>query len=310
MHRKLDTDFTENTDQKINHNKKRFSLTAWLGWTRTSYALMSTFLAVILLIMVVWWPLVVDYFSTADPRLPLWQQLDGLLLGIFAVMSLLIMAGADLKKDAWIVLVGLAGGLAIESWGTQTHIWTYFTLERPPLWIIPAWPIASLSIDRLVRILQKGLPKRVLDAPRLFNILYWLIFPVFYLLMLVFVWPTLDKSLTWLALLACALMILSPTDQRFAVLTFIAGSSLGYFLERWGTTRECWTYYTYQTPPLFAVLAHGLASVAFWRAGLIIKQIAGKVFRLQPARRPETSHTVGCSETSHPARCSEASQTV
>jgi hypothetical protein len=58
-----------------------------------------------------------------------------------------------------------------------------------------------------------------------------------------------------------------------ATLTFIAGAGLGYFLERWGTTRECWTYYTRQTPPLFAVMAHGMAAVAFWRAGLLVKHI-------------------------------------
>ena len=173
---------------------KKLSLPALLGWNRTSYALMSAFLAVILLVIVVWWPLVVDYFRTADPSIPLWKQLDGLLLGIFAVMSLLIMAGADFKKDAWIVLVGLGGGLAIESWGTQTHLWTYFTLERPPLWIIPAWPIASLSIDRLVRLLHKVLPPKVIQSARLFRILYWIVFPAFYVLMWAFAWPTLDKS--------------------------------------------------------------------------------------------------------------------
>jgi hypothetical protein len=58
------------------------------------------------------------------------------------------------------------------------------------------------------------------------------------------------------------------------VLVFIAGTALGYFLELWGTTRECWTYYTGQTPPLFAVLAHGMAAVAFWRAGLLTKYLA------------------------------------
>ena len=52
------------------------------------------------------------------------------------------------------------------------------------------------------------------------------------------------------------------------MLTFAAGAGLGYFLEVWGTTRECWTYYTRETPPLFAVLAHGMAA-AFWRAGLL-----------------------------------------
>jgi hypothetical protein len=95
--------------------------------------------------------------------------------------------------------------------------------------------------------------------------------------MLIFVAPTFDKSYTWLSLLLCGLLILTPTDHRIAVLTFIAGAGLGYYLELWGTTRECWTYYTYQTPPLFAVLAHGMAAVAFWRTGLVIKQMLGLV---------------------------------
>src|SRR5574341_1094779 len=119
---------------------------ARLGWTRSSYLLLSAFVATLFVIVVVWWPLVVDYFATADPARPLWVQLDWLLLGIFAAMSLLIMSVADLKADALIVAVGLAGGLVIESWGTQTNLWTYYTLERPPLWIVPALPIANLAI--------------------------------------------------------------------------------------------------------------------------------------------------------------------
>ena len=78
---------------------------------------------------------------------------------------------------------------------------------------------------------------------------------------------------TWMALALCALLTLTPTDHRMAVLTFAAGSGLGYFLELWGTTRQCWTYYTLQTPPLFAVLAHGMAAVAFWRAGLVAESL-------------------------------------
>jgi hypothetical protein len=60
-------------------------------------------------------------------------------------------------------------------------------------------------------------------------------------------------------------------------LTFLAGAGLGYFLEVWGTTRQCWTYYTFQTPPFFAVLAHGMAAVAFWRAGLMAKLVWEKL---------------------------------
>jgi hypothetical protein len=241
-------------------------ITTLLGWNRSSYFLMSAFAAVLFVIGVVWWPLVEANLGYIDWSRPLWIQLDWLLLGIFVGMSLLIMAGPDLKTDALIVLVGAAGGLVIESWGTQTLLWTYFTLERPPLWIIPAWPIASLSIDRLVRCLNRLVP-----PSSEFPFLYWLLFSTFYALMLFFVWPTADKSLTLMALALCALLILTPTDHRLAALTFIAGAGLGYFLERWGTTRECWTYYTRQTPPLFAVLAHGMAAVAFWRVSLLFK---------------------------------------
>ncbi len=249
-------------------------LTAALGWTRSSYFLMSAFLAAVLTIVIVWWPLVEESLAYVDWSRPLWVQFDWLLLGIFATMSLLIMIGADVKADAIVVLVGLAGGLVIESWGTQTELWTYFTRERPPLWIIPAWPIASLSIDRLVRLLQSFIPAL---RSRVFRVLYWLIFPLFYALLLAFVWPTLDKSFTLMALALCAFLIITPTDHRLALLTFVAGSGLGYFLERWGTTRQCWTYYTRQTPPVFAVFAHGLAAVAFWRAGLVVRQVADRV---------------------------------
>jgi hypothetical protein len=172
--------------------------------------------------------------------------------------------------------------LAIESWGTQTQLWTYFTLERPPLWIIPAWPIASLSIDRLTRLLNRLVPPGSFQFP----FIYWMLLAVFYALMLAFVWPTADKSLTLMALALCALLILSPIDHRLSVLTFAAGAGLGYFLERWGTTRECWTYYTRQTPPLFAVLAHGLAALAFWRAGLLVKRFQAQLFsRTRPLLR-------------------------
>jgi len=35
----------------------------------------------------------------------------------------------------------------------------YYTGEAPPLWILPAWPIANLAINRIVRFLRITLPK-------------------------------------------------------------------------------------------------------------------------------------------------------
>jgi hypothetical protein len=262
-----------------------------LGWTRDSYYLLSGFILLCALIVYAWWPLAVDLLAYIDWNGPWWLYFDWLLVGIWLAMSLLIMAGADLKVDSWIILVGFAGGLVIESWGTQTEIWWYYTAERPPLWIIPAWPIASLSIDRLVRLLgvrfpefpfsSQDSPKRRFGVYRIpswfFKGAYWLIFPFFLALMLSYVWPTLDKSFTILALILVTLLILSPINHRISILTFIAGSSLGYFLELWGTTRECWTYFTMEKPPLFAVLAHGMSAVAFWRTVLILQTLRDRL---------------------------------
>lgn len=241
-----------------------------LGWTRHSYYLFSAFILICGLIVYVWWPLVEEYLSYIDGRFPWYYYVDWLLLGIFLFMSFTIMTRANLKVDGLIVFVGLLGGLVIESWGTQTNLWHYYTAERPPLWILPAWPIASLSIDRITRALNHVLPK---GHNAVFQWLYGLTFGGFYLLMIWFVAPTFDKPYTIGALIICFLMILTPPDRRMAFLVFAAGAGLGYFLELWGTTRACWIYYTGETPPHFAVLAHGMAAIAFWRTGLIVQRL-------------------------------------
>lgn len=260
-------------------------------WTRDSSILLGGFLLTIFLIVYIWWPLAEEYLAYVDWNGPWWHYMDWLLLGIFAFMSVTIIARANLKTDLLIIFVGICGGLAIESWGTQTNLWHYYTAERPPLWIIPAWPIASLSIDRITRFINwmigmvEGRFKQTVPH-FLLSTFYWLTFASFLSLMLIFVAPTFDKSFTWLSLILCMLLVLTPTDHRLALLTFLAGSGLGYFLELWGTTRECWTYYTLQTPPLFAVLAHGMAAVAFWRAGLMLKMLWGRLGFSKPPQAP------------------------
>ncbi len=281
---------------------------ALFGWSRSSSVLLGGFFLIVFLIIYIWWPLAEEVLAYIDWGGPWWNYMDWLLLGVFIFMTLTIMAHADLRRDALIVFVGTLGGLVIELWGTQTNLWHYYTAERPPLWIIPAWPIATLSIDRITRTLNWGIrrfttkDRRASPAskvflsgsfvPFVFKVLYWIIFLGFYALMLYFVAPTFGKSFTVMALLLVALLILTPTDHRYAVLVFIAGAGLGYFLERWGTTRQCWTYYTNETPPFFAVLAHGMAAVSFWRAGLVVKLVWGKMAapvlkKLKSALHPE-----------------------
>ncbi len=167
-----------------------------IRWTKSSTILLSGFFLVIFLIIYIWWPLAEQVLSYIDWNGPWWLYMDWLLIGIFLFMSLTIVARADLRTDGLIVLVGTVGGLVIEAWGTQTNIWHYYTAERPPLWIIPAWPIASLSIDRITRTLSFFLPKN----NKIYKTLYWFTFIPFYVLMLFFVSPTFDKSYTILAL--------------------------------------------------------------------------------------------------------------
>jgi len=277
-------------EDSVRHSLLFRRLLALFGWTRSSSVLLGGFFLICGLIVYVWWPLAQEALAYVNLSGPWWLYMDWLLLGIFTLMSLTIIARADLGRDVLIVFVGMCGGLVIESWGTQTNLWHYFTTERPPLWIIPAWPIASLSIDRITRMLDWGVKRlNTKDTKELkgktfetfmsivFKYLYWIIFIGFYGLMLYFVTPSFGKSYTVMALLLVALLTLTPTDHRYAVLTFLAGTGLGYFLELWGTTRQCWTYYTFQTPPFFAVLAHGMAAVAFWRAGLMVKIFLGRM---------------------------------
>ena len=245
---------------------------ALLGWNRSSYTLMSLFVLTLFLLGYVWWPLAEEYLALVPWEGEWWRYFDWLLVNIFLFMSFMIMARADIRQDARMIAVGLVGGLVIESWGTQTEIWTYYTNERPPLWIIPAWPIAGLTIDRIVRLFRRltrgdlRIAGRTVALPE--NAWAWLYWPVmlgYFTILIGYVWPTFDKSFTWIAVGLVIFFILTPTDYRVATLTFLAGSALGYYLELWGTTREAWTYYTLAKPPLFAVLSHGMAAIAFWR---------------------------------------------
>ena len=69
----------------------------------------------IFLIVYIWWPLAEEYLKYVDWHGEWWRYMDWLLLGIFAFMSITIIARANLKTDLLIVFVGVCGGLAIES---------------------------------------------------------------------------------------------------------------------------------------------------------------------------------------------------
>lgn len=203
----------------------------------------------------------VNWFHLLD----LSRGMDWLLAGIWLFMSALLCWDIRPQRDVPLVFVAFFGGLVIEAWGTQTNLWHYFTAERPPVWILPAWPVAALTIDRIYRVLDTVAP-RIRLGP-----FYTLGLPLFVLAMTRFLWPTIDLSWSRVVVLLMVLVLLTPGDRREEVLLFLAGALLGVFLEYWGTSRRCWTYYTAQIPPVEAIFAHGFASLAFLRGTRLVR---------------------------------------
>jgi len=208
--------------------------------------------------------------------------MDWLLAGIWVVLSGLVIWGLQPRRDLLLLFVGLCGGAVIEWWGTNTELWRYFTDERPPVWILPAWPIAALSVDRLGRMVDRALPWIRRSAAA-----YWVVTPAFVAVMTRFLWPSIHEFASQVVVaLMLGVTLLGARPGRDLVL-FVAGAGAGIFLEYWGTTRQCWTYYTGESPPYEAVLAHGFASIAFARAVQIAEAILKRLRRGQPI--PETS---------------------
>ncbi len=216
------------------------------GYNRRSLGALAVL--IVLYALVTWvWQDVFD-FSTSD-----W-----FFASIWIAMSAILCFRVDATRDVPRALVGLFGGLAIEAWGTATELWKYETHERPPFWIVPAWPVATLAIDRLGQIALLALPRRAerITVPVLLCFSGWMTW---------FARATLSSPMTWLV---CAVMIAvgaTSTKRRHDLALFAGGTVLGVFLEYWGTSRGCWTYWTQETPPIIAAFAHGFASVAFQR---------------------------------------------
>jgi hypothetical protein len=195
-------------------------------------------------------------------------RIDWLLLGVWAFMALTICWDVQPRRDLKLIAVGLAGGTVIEWWGTHSELWRYYTHERPPLWILPSWPIAAVSVSRIVTLYDRVVPRLRLLGPA-----YWLVMPAFVILMTRFSWPSAtDPASCAVIAIMVAVTLIRPVPDRDLVI-FVAGISLGVFLEYWGTSRRCWIYYTQEVPPPEAVLAHGFVAVAFVRGAQLLDAV-------------------------------------
>lgn len=203
-----------------------------------------------------------EYVSFADT--------DALLVVCWVMMALLMAHRVDPARDVKLALVAFAGGALIESWGTRAGLWTYFSHEQPPLFILPAWPAAALATERIaqrVDLVAKSLPITRWRAIWIASMLGFVV------LLAVWTAPGRGHPLSWIAAAFVAITLLTGSDRRLDLSRFVAGSLLGYLLERWGTTSQCWVYWDGASPPLAAVLSHGFATVAFSRGASFLGKV-------------------------------------
>lgn len=206
--------------------------------------------------------------------------------GILALTFRTVPARPEPARDLPIVLAAALFGWAAEAWGTRTGLWTYYTGERPPLWIVPAWFIGALVIDRASRRAQGLLDRLPSDSWR--ENLWWAWQAAFWSVYLLFSAPGLANpaGIALTLLLAWALLLSRKPGDTALLLT---GSACVFFADLWGTTNNCWRYHV-GTSPLS--VAFGISYGALFDSALVLAAVkaagaaAGLAGRMQNGGAP------------------------
>ncbi|HBL17955.1 MAG: hypothetical protein A2X36_06560 [Elusimicrobia bacterium GWA2_69_24] len=175
------------------------------------------------------------------------------------------------RRDACIVGAAALAGFFAESWGTDLGLWRYYTGERPPLWIVPAWPLGALVIDRcsdMTRtLLETWLDPRAVRAAWGFMVLLVLGYFVAFSAR----WLTHPATLIVLAGLAAALFLRPDPSRDLPVL--LTGACCVFFADLWGTTNNCWRYHIQDGSLL--TLAGGVSFGALFDSAVVLLCLKG-----------------------------------
>ena len=164
----------------------------------------------------------------------------GLFAGILLYTLRVIPERADLRKDALRVALGFAAGYLAEAWGTRLGLWRYYTGEKPPLWIVPAWPLGALVIDRTAARWAPAFERMSASMRKgLYAAGIVLVLAFFFLMTS----PLLSHPSTWavLAVMLWALLWRYSPERDLPILA--AGFVCVIFADTWGTTNNCWHYW-------------------------------------------------------------------
>jgi len=150
---------------------------------------------------------------------------------------------ADPVTDCLTVLVTSFFGFLAELWGTQSGLWTYYTGEKPPYWIVPAWALGVLVVERLARRAGEQ-PGGVFAKLRSDNFYRaWVL--LFYCVFVPFIATKLSAPACVLPILLTAAVLFPGKKHRTRYTRILfTGTVCVFFADLWGTTNHCWTYHT------------------------------------------------------------------
>ncbi|HAH06317.1 MAG TPA: hypothetical protein DCM05_07280 [Elusimicrobia bacterium] len=176
-----------------------------------------------------------------------WRILgEVVLFGAILLMTLRVVPlRVEPKRDAAVALSATLLGWIVEAWGTRTGVWSYYTGEQPPLWVVPGWTLGALVIGRVaeeVEVRWGGL----LEGRR--PLVYWGFVFAFTAVFWAFVLPAAPRpsSLAVFLLLLAGLLV-RPDPKDAAVL--LTGLAYVFIADFWGTTNGCWAYYVQRRVP-------------------------------------------------------------
>ncbi|MBI5208712.1 MAG: hypothetical protein HY927_01915 [Elusimicrobia bacterium] len=161
--------------------------------------------------------------------------------GILALTWRVIPRRVEPARDLPAAVLAVLAGWAVEAWGTRQGLWSYYTGEQPPLWIIPAWPLGAVVISRLADSARSAWGAKLSDEGhrRAYALLSAACLAVFAL----FAWPWHDRPQTWAALAALLLAVAAWPDPRRDFWLLAAGVACVFLADLWGTTNNCWRYH-------------------------------------------------------------------
>lgn len=163
-----------------------------------------------------------------------------LFTGILLYTLRVIPEGAEPRRDALRVVLALAAGWAAEAWGTRLGLWRYYTGEKPPLWIVPAWALGAVVVERTA---VRWSTPFVGMAARPRRALYGAAASAMLAVVAGFAWPTASQPATWAVFTAVAAALFWRADPGRDLPILAAGLMCVLFADTWGTTNGCWRYW-------------------------------------------------------------------